>query len=279
MLPSFLFTFVYLIFPLFFTLYLSFTEYNFFYSKAPEFIGFQNYFKLFSDPDFLAAFKNSLYFMIIFVPLFIVISLSIALFLNVGVPGWKVFRICVFIPVAVPLSIASVAFIWVLDSEHGILNQLLRMIGMNCFTRDWLLEESVALNTIIGVTLWKYMGIGVIMLLAGLQVIPKQIFEGAKLDGANFWQQTIYIAIPNLKESFVIVGIYGIMVALKVFTQVYIMTAGGPGRLTLVLYLNMYKNVFEYYRLGYGAAIAYVLAVLIFGFAIMVEKFIKTEKK
>ena len=264
LLPGFLFVVLYMGYPLFRSLYLSFTQYNFSFDPKPVVIGIGNYIKMFSDSYFLDALRNTAVFTLVFLPGVMIISLILALMLDKGVRGSAFFRTCIFLPVVVPLSLTGIIFQWILNDQYGLLNWFLAdVLHMSGLTHNWLGDGKWAMVSIIVVSLWKNIGMLVILFMAGLQAISNDIVEASRVDGANAFQRLIYITLPNLRESYIICGIWSIIQAVKVFEQPFIMTNGGPGTSTLVLYQYTWINAFKYFEMGYASSIAYFMGVII----------------
>jgi ABC-type sugar transport system permease subunit len=264
MLPGFMFMAVYMGYPILRSLYLSFTRYNFGFDDRPTWAGFENYGKLFTDVFFLDALKNTAVFTFVFFPSVLVISLILAMLLDNGIKSSGIFRTCIFLPVVVPLSLTGIIFQWILNENYGLLNWFLAdVLPLGSLTKNWLGDPQWAMVSIIMVSLWKNIGMLVVMFMAGLQAIPNEIIEAAYVDGANVLQRIFRIILPNLKESYVICGIWTIIQAVKVFEQPFIMTGGGPGTATLVLYQYTWINAFRYFEMGYASSIAYFMGVVI----------------
>jgi ABC-type sugar transport system permease subunit len=279
-LPSLLIIGIFLLYPLTNSIYLSLTDYNFVYSDKPEFIGFENFKNFFSDSYFMVALKNTFYYTLVFFPLLILFSFLLALLLNSKIKGVGLFQSAILLPIVVPLSLAGVMFTWILTENFGILNHLLgNILRLPQLTHFWLGEKETALNSLVAVGLWKYVGFSVILFLCGLKSIPSDIYEAAKVDGANPFQRLIYITIPNLRGSFLLVGIWSIIQAIKVYDQVVVMTKGGPGNSTMVLYLYAWKNAFEYFDMGYAQAIALFTGALAFIISVIFNIILKPERK
>lgn len=264
LLPGFIFVFIFMIYPLIRSLYLSFTTFNFAFDDKPVFSGFTNYIKMFSDDYFIAAFKNTFVFSLMFFPAIMLLSLIIALMIDKGVKWSGFFRSSIFLPVVIPLSLTGIIFQWILNEQYGLLNFFLKdIMGLGFMAKNWLGDDMWAMISIVFVSVWKYMGMLVVLYMAGLQAIPKQLYEAAEVDGATGLKRILYITLPNLRESFVICGIWSIIQSVKVFEQPFIMTQGGPGTSTLVLYQYTWENAFMFYDMGYASAIAYVMGVII----------------
>ena len=268
MLPGFLFMAVYMGYPILRSFYLSFTRYNFAFDDRPGWAGIQNYIKLFSDAFFLDALRNTAVFSLVFFPGVLVISLILALLLDNGVKGSGIFRTCIFLPVVVPLSLTGVIFQWILHNDYGLLNWFLAdVLHLGGLTKNWLGDPNWAMASIIMVSFWKNIGMLVVMFMAGLQAISNEMIEASCVDGANALQRIFRIILPNLKESYIVCGIWAIIQAIKVFEQPFIMTGGGPGTATLVLYQYTWINAFKYFEMGYASSIAYFMGVAILTFS------------
>jgi len=264
LLPGFAFIAAFMGYPLFYSLYLSFMQYNFAFDPAPVFIGVKNFVDMFSDRMFMDAFRNTIVFSVIFFPVIMVLSLTIAIMLDRGIRGSGFFRTCIFLPVVIPLSLSGVIFQWILHRDYGLLNFFLAdVLGLTWLSKDWLGSPSTAMFSIIFVSVWKFVGILVIFFMAGLQAIPGDLYEAATVDGASAWQRLIRITLPNLRESYVVCGIWAIIQSVKVFEQPFIMTNGGPGTSTLVLYQYTWINAFKHLEMGYASTIAYFMGVII----------------
>ena len=264
LLPGFIFIFVFMIYPLIDSLYLSFTQYNLAFDPKPVFIGLTNYIKLFSDMYFLAALKNTFVFSAMFFPSMMILSLVVALLLERGGKASGFFRTSIFLPVVIPLSLTGIIFQWILNEQYGLLNFFLSdTLHLGFLAKNWLGDGTWAMVSIAFVSVWKYMGMLVILYMAGLQAISNELYEAAEVDGATAFQKIFFVTLPNLRESYVVCGIWTIIQSVKVFEQPFIMTQGGPGTSTLVLYQYTWQNAFKFYEMGYASAIAYVMGIII----------------
>lgn len=264
LLPGFTFIFLFMLYPIVHSFILSFTTYNFAFDPNPSFIGLNNYTKVFSDRYFLVSLKNTVAYSFMFFPSIMIMSLAIAIMLNKELKGTGFFRTSIFLPVVVPISLSGIIFQWILNDNFGLLNFVLRDIfPFASLTQDWLSDPQWAMISIVGVSLWKYMGIEVILFLAGLQAIPKSLFEAAMIDGASPRQALWYITLPSLKETFIITGIWATIASVKVYELPFIMTQGGPGTSTLVLYQYMWNTAFVFYEMGYASSIGFIMGFII----------------
>lgn len=278
-LPAVLFMGAFLLYPLLSALRISFSEYNFVYSQKPVFNGIDNYAALFQDPHFLVSLKNTAYYTLVFFPVFMLLALLLALLLNTKIRGANLFQAAILLPIVVPLSLAGIMFTWIFSQDFGILNHVLgNVLKLPQLQRFWLGDVDTAMNSLVAVGLWKYTGFGIILFLSGLKAISTDIFEAAKVDGVNAWQNLVFITLPNLKGSFSLVGIWGIIQAIKVYDQVVVMTNGGPGTATSVLYLYAWKNAFTFFNMGLGEAIAFFTAALAIVVSILFRLIFRTEK-
>jgi ABC-type sugar transport system permease subunit len=254
LLPGFLFMAVYMGYPIFRSLYLSFTRYNFAFDDQPRLAGFVNYAKLFTDSFFLAALKNTTVFTLIFFPVVLVIALVLAMLLENGVKGSGIFRTCIFVPVVVPLSLTGIIFQWILNRNYGLLNWFLAdVLQMGHLAKDWLGDPFWAMASIILVSFWKNIGILMIMFMAGLQAISNEMIEAACVDGASVMQRIFRIILPNLKESYIVCGIWAIIQAIKVFEQPFV----------------TWINAFKYFEMGYASSVAYFMGVVILTLSVL----------
>jgi|LSQX01.1.fsa_nt_gb ABC-type sugar transport system permease subunit len=269
-LPSLAFIFLYMVYPLFHSFYLSFTKYNFVFDRSPTFVGVRNYMNIFKDAEFLLSLKNTAVFTSGFLVLVMVGSLGIALMLFFHDRFAWFFRSSIFMPIVVPTSFACIVFGWIANENFGLLNFFLRdVINQPQLARGWLTEPGTAMLMNIMVTLWGSIGFQTILFLGGLQGISHEIMEAAVVDGASGLKRIWYIILPNLKETYVITGIWGIIRALKLFVQPMVLTAGGPGNATLSTYMYIYNNAFVYFDMGKAAAMAFVLSAMILLFSLL----------
>lgn len=276
--PGMIFAVIYMGYPLVRSFYLSFTNYNFAFDPKPVFCGWDNYINMFSDSYFIAALKNTAVFSIAFFPSLMILSLIIALLLHKGIKGSGIYRTCIFMAMVVPLSLTGIIFQWIFNNQYGLLNSVLsQILGLSSWTHNWLGEGKWAMFSIIIVSLWKNMGMLVILFMGGLAGIPEDIIESAKIDGAGSLKTTFFIILPNLKESYVICGLWAIIQSVKVFEQPFVMTGGGPGTATLVLYQYTWQNAFKHYEMGYASAIAYFMGAIILVFS-AVNMFVNRNK-
>lgn len=261
LLPAFILFCIFILYPLLYGLYISFTNYGGFNIK-PDFVGLDNYKRLFSDQYFIISLKNNLIYTLLFVPLTIIVSLLSAVAVNHIFHLKKYMRMAFYFPQIT--SMVSIAIVWglLLNPTSGPINFMLKAIGISN-PPEWLMSSDWALFAVVIVAVWKSFGYYMIILLAGLQGIPGYLYESAELDGASKIKQFFYITLPSLSPTLFIVVILTIIGSFQVFDLVSVMTDGGPGRSTNVLVFRIYQEAFMNYRMGYASAMSIVLFLLI----------------
>ena len=215
---------------------------------------------MFQDDLFWKSLSVTLYFTLVSVPLSLAISFAVALLMNVKVRGIAVFRTLFYMPSIVPAVASAVLWVWVFNSEFGLLNFLLRALGLPKVL--WLQDPSTAMPALILMSLW---GIGgtMVIYLAGLQGIPQHLYEAAEIDGANYWNRFRHVTIPMMSPVIFFNLVIGLIAALQTFTQGYLITRGGPQNATLFYGLYIYRSAFQNFKMGYAAALSLVLFTLV----------------
>lgn len=247
-------------------------------SNTRNFIGIQNYLKAFSDERFWNAMKNTFLYVAIYVPGLVVLSLLLALNLNKGTPGERVFRTIFFLPSITSMAIIGIVWRFILDPDLGILPFFLEQLGLPILAL--LREPSTALATVTAVSIWRWAGFNMVILLAGLNSIPETYYEAAEIDGAGRSSQFFSITLPLLLPALSFVLVTNIISSFQVFDPVYVMTKGGPMFSTEVAVYLMYYIGFTRYEMGYASAIAYILFIIMAIFTVMqLRRFIRTEQE
>ncbi len=238
----------------------AFTDWNS-YDTAVHFIGFDNFKEVFSaDNVYLSFIRNTLVFTVATIILKTAIGFLFALMLNKGVRFMNFHRAVLFLPAVVPMLVVGLIFKSVLHPDTGLLNEFLRAIGLDALTRHWLTDLDWAFKSIIAVDVWKGAGYIMVILLAGLQTIPKDYDEAAEIDGAGYWSRIWHITLPLIVPALTVTIILNMLYGLKVFDAVYVLTNGGPGYATEVMYTGVFKE-FSMGRYGVGTALSTVLFV------------------
>lgn len=263
--PALLLIAVFFFLPVLAALLLSFTDFDIYALGDLDrlrFIGFNNYLQLLQSPLFWTALGNTFYFVIVGGPLSVAVSLGAALLVNshrVRFPG--LFRTAFFLPVVTTLVAVAVVWRYLYHPRYGMLNYGLSWVGVEPI--DWLGDPDWAMPAIILMAVWKNFGFNMIIFIAGLQNIPTQLYEAARIDGAGAWAQFRYITLPMLGPTFLFVALMTMIGYFQVFAEPYVMTQGGPTHRTLSIVLLMYEEGFRWWNIGYASAAAFVLFALI----------------
>lgn len=257
---------VFTLYPLLASLCYSFCDYNVF--DAPVFTGAKNYAELLGDPIFRKACWNTLIFTVCSVPVTMLTALGLAMLLNLKVRGQAFYRVAFFLPSIVPVVASSVLWIWVFNPQFGILNVCIRAVKpwldpyFELPVPGWLTDPAWAKTALIIMSVWGA-GSNMVLYLAGLQEVPKELYEAAEIDGANAWRRTWHITLPAISPTLFFTLIMGFVGTLQYFTQAWVMTKGGPADSTLFYSLYLFNNAFTYFRMGYASAMAWVLFFVI----------------
>ena len=262
---------VFFIVPVFIAFLLSFSDFDIYALGNLDnlrFVGIRNYIDLLGNPLFWTALGNTFYFVAIGGPFSVLISLGAALLISSKLVRFKtLFRTVFFLPVVTTLVAVAVMWRYLYHPRYGLLNYALDGLGIDPV--DWLGDPVLAMPAIILMAAWKNFGYNMIIFVAGLQSIPDSLYEAARTDGANRWQQLRYVTIPMLAPTFLFVGIITMIGYFQLFAEPYVMTQGGPSNATLSVVLFMYEQGFRWWNLGSAAAIAFVLFVVILAMTLL----------
>jgi multiple sugar transport system permease protein len=265
LLPNLLGFFIFMAGPLLASLGISLLEWNLL--STPVWKGIDNYVRLLSDDDFWSSLKATLYYMGGSVPLGVVSALLLAVALNQQIRGITIYRTIYFIPVVSSMIAVALMWRWMYNPTSGILNHALNdlfmFFGLSWTAPDWLQSRTWAMPAIIIMSVWKGLGYNMVLYLAGLQGIPRHLYEAAEIDGATDWYKFWHITLPLLTPTTFFIVIISIIGSFQVFEQAYIMTQGGPARATVTTVYYIYENGFQWYRMGYASAVAWMLFALI----------------
>ena len=240
-----------------------------------HFIGLGNYFRLFHDRLFWKAIVNTLKFLLLHIPLQLVVSLFLAELLNQKIRAKAFFRGSFFMPVIVSGVVVTILWQQLLGFDTGLINRMLMAKGINKV--GWLVNPDIAIYSIAVMATWKNVGLYVILFLVGLQTVPTQYYEAAKMEGANRWQQFYHITLPMINPTVFMVVILSTIGGFNLFIEPYIMTGGGPLNTTLSAVLYIYKQAFQYYNMGYSATLGFFYAIMIMCVVVLQKKFIEKE--
>ena len=248
--------------PIIGTLLISFFNWTGF--STPVFIGFANYIELFSDDVFLTGLFNNIRFIGFFTVLPVCIGLLLTTIMSRrDLRGMGIFRAGFFIPYIMPMVVVGVIWRWIYNPAFGPLNQILKAIGLSTLAKPWLGDFTFALPAVGLMATWVQYGFCMALFLAGVQRINEELYDAAKVDGANRFQELLHVTIPGIRSEIMVALISTLIAAVRLFDLVFVTTRGGPGKQTMVTSLWLYRNAFQINRAGYGAAIAVVQTVLI----------------
>ena len=270
--PAVILLIAFLVVPMIYTVYFSGFKYQIMRPDAMKFIGLENYQKLFSDKNFWLALKNTVYFTVIVVPCQCVLALALALLVSKKFRGVAVFRTMYFAPQLTSMVVISVLWsvLYNANPNTGLINSILVSLGMSPI--KFLSDASTAMNSIIFMSAWQGAGYQMMIFLAGLQGIPRDQYEAASVDGATKFKQFLYITIPGLKGTIKYVIMITMIQAMKLFTQPYIMTQGGPKNSTKTLVYYIYTQGFQKGNFGYACSIAAVFFVIVVCMSMAMKK-------
>ena len=274
LLPDFLGLLIFLIIPIAYAFFISLHDWN--GLSSMRWNGVDNYLKLFSDTQFWDSLKITGIYTLIYVPVLYTVSLGLALLVNQRLPFMRFFRTIFFVPVVLSLVVSSLMWKYIFDERAGLLNFLIGLMGIE--PQPWLGSVELALPSIIIVSVWIQMGYFMVIFIAGLQDIPREYYEAARIDGANRWQMFFRITLPLLKPTSLFVIVISLIASFQVFDQVWVMTKGGPARATQVTAVYIYQQAFQFLNLGYGSAVAFVLFVVILGFSLIQFRLLRTNQ-
>lgn len=267
LLPGFLIYASVVIFPTFYSLYLSFFKWNGVAEK--EFVGFSNYATLFfEDNIFWIALKNNITWIVLTTIITISVALLMALVLNRAFKGRVVYRAIFYFPYMLSMIVVGIIWKWMYNPNTGIINSLLDAANLSFLKLNWLTDPKVALYAIYAAALWQGVGQPMLLFLAGLQTIPADLMEAAKIDGAGSVKAFFHITVPMLKDTLIVVFAILIIASMKVYDIINAMTGGGPANSTQTLASYMYSQSFRYSNYGIGSAVACIMLLIMAGIII-----------
>jgi ABC-type sugar transport system permease subunit len=241
--------------------YLSLTDYNLI--SAAKWVGLDNYAELFVDPAFWNAFWNTVLYAAVVTPVTVALALAFAMMLNQAFVGRAFARTAIFLPFIVSLGIIAIAWSFLLDPNIGLLSHWLSQIGI-VTEQGWLSDPRLAMPAVMLVGVWKNVGFYMVIYLAGVQSIPAELYEAARLDGTTAWQRFRNVTLPLLSNQTLLVSVLALIATLQAFDQIYVMTHGGPYFKTETLVMLIYRSGFQELHFGYGSAISFVLLIFVF---------------
>jgi len=274
--PALLVLGAFLLYPIAYSVALSLHEWDGYTPRWGSFVGLENYRALAGDEVFWRATWNSVVFVVVRTPLEVGLGFLLALLLNRRLALRSLLRTFFFVPVVMSLIVVTIIFQRVFEPNTGLLNTFLRGVGLGEWAHPWLGDPATALPAVIAVSVWKNVGFSLVILLAGLQGLPQDVIEAARVDGANAWQLTLRVIAPLMRPILALTAMLSIIGGLKVFDLIFIMTRGGPTYSTEVLATMLYREAFELNHMGIASAIAVILVAIVLSIA-RIQTFVLDE--
>jgi multiple sugar transport system permease protein len=265
--PGFILFTLFVLFAIVFAFWLSFHKWDILEPQKP-YVGLENYRELIHDADLGKAIINTLFYTST-IPIALALGLLLALLLNQQIRARGFFRTVFYLPVITPLVVAALIWKWVYAGDFGLLNYYLLKAHLVHTPLLWLSSYNLAMWAVIIMSIWKGLGFIMVVYLAGLQAIPQEYYEAAEVDGASAWQKLRHITIPLLAPTTFFLVIISVIGSFQVFTQIFVMTQGGPAQRTTTIVYLIYTTAFRFFRMGYASALAYLLFGMIFVFTLL----------
>jgi raffinose/stachyose/melibiose transport system permease protein len=267
LIPGIIAFLIIIIIPFLINIGISFTKWS--GVRQPVWIGLSNYQRLIGDSVFWLSFRNDLILLVAMTVVPVIVGLLLATFLfdyitnNFGQQVSSFFRAGFYLPQVLPSAVIGIVWAWILEPDWGVVNYVLRSLGLSALTRNWLGDPSTALLAVMVVTVWFQIGYPVVIFMAALQRVEPELLEAASMDGASWFQKFYYITIHLIRPEILVVILTTTIYTLKIFGQVWVLTGGGPGNATSVPSYYAYKNFFETQQVGYGSTVSLAMAVII----------------
>ena len=265
LLPAGIVLLIFFFIPFFQTIGLSFLNYsNNIYN--PSFAGLENYVQILHNPIFYKVMWNTLLYLVVAVPILAIIPLFLAILINQKIKGITLYKILIYLPVIVSIVVAAIAFNW-LYAQQGILYYILNVLHI--YSIGWLTDPKYAIYSVIIVTIWKGIGYYMMIYLAALMSVPKELYEACDIDGANFLTKHLTVTVPHIMPTIALVTTISSISAMKIFAEIYVMTKGGPLNSTKTIVYYIYEKAFENLDLGYASAMAVILLIIVMAFSLV----------
>lgn len=277
-LPGLILLGIFLIAPFVLAIYLSFTNQRLASPLPVEWVGFENYSRVLGDGDFWNAFRNNMVFAAIVVPVQTALALWMAILVNQKLHGVRVYRAVYFLPVVTVLTVTAVVWFLLFDPDNGLVNGFLGAISFGALESDWLQSTTMALPAIIIMSVWQGAGFQMIILLAGLQDIPQELYEAASIDGASKRQQFLYVTLPQLRNTLIFVITVTLILAFRLFDQVWATTRGGPLGSTDTMMVQLVNTGYERNLIAQASAIAVIFFVVVLGLTLIQRVLLKENR-
>ncbi len=271
--PYLLFFLVFVLFPVGFSFFLTFHNWNII--SPMEYSGLDNYARMFNDRLFWQSLRNTIWFLVIHIPLQIIVALGLAVLLNSNIKFKNFFRASFFLPVIISGVVVTIMWQQLYGFHSGVFNHVLSKIGVSKI--GWLTSETMAMPSIAIMATWKNVGLYIILFLVGLQTVPASYYEAADIEGASAWQKFWFITLPAINPTLFMVIVFSTIGGFSLFIEPYVMTGGGPLNSTLSSVLYIYKQAFEFFHMGYAATLGFMFALIILTVIIIQKRFIETK--
>lgn len=245
--------------PILATLAISLTKWDLL--RAPQFVGFDNFVQLAQDDRFLKALRNTFFYTVVSVPLGLTVSLGLALALNQTIRGIAWIRTAYFLPVVTSTIAIALVWQWIYAPDAGLLNQVLGLVGIP--GRKWLVDPTLAMPSIIIMSVWQGLGTNIIIFLAGLQAIPSELLDAASVDGAGRWARFRNVVLPLLTPSMFFTGVLSLIGSFQVFDQIFVLSRPRPTDATITVVYFIYENGFKFFKMGYASAASWILFIIV----------------
>jgi len=259
---------VFTVFALVFAFYLTFHEWSALEPETP-YVGLRNYHDMIADESFRGAIVNTFYFTAVSVPFTMAIGLLIALLLNLPLRARGFLRTLYFLPVVTPFVVVAIIWKWIYNGDFGLFNYYLLKTHLIQQPLLWLADQNLAMPAVILMSIWSGVGFSMVIYLAALQAIPEDLYEAARVDGASALSRLLYLTIPLLRPTTLFLAVIGIIGAFQVFTQIFIMTSGGPAERTTTVVFFIYQAAFKFYEFGYASTLSFGLLAILLVFTII----------
>jgi multiple sugar transport system permease protein len=276
LMPGILVFSLFTVFALGFTFYLSFHHWEIISPDKP-YVGLQNYKDMVHDEKFRHGVINTFYFAGAVIPLQMICGLGIALLLNTGLRGRVFFRTVYYLPCVTPFVVSAIVWKWFYNGDFGIFNFYLLKVGLIDAPISFLADKNLAMPSVIVMSIWGGIGFTMVVYLAGLQGIPEELYEAAKVDGAGPLSRLRHITIPMLRPTTLFLAVVGIIFAFQQFTQIFVMTHGGPVDKTTTMLYYVYQAAFVYFDMGYASTLAFALFLMLVVFTILQLRFYRSQ--
>lgn len=265
LLPAMAILIIFFFIPFFQTVQLSFLDYSRDIYQA-SFIGLKNYIQILHNPIFYKVLWNTVLYLIVAVPILAIVPLFLAILINQKIRGITIYKILIYMPVIVSIVVAAIAFKW-LYAQDGILNYLMQTLHLP--TIGWLTDPNYAIYSVIILTVWKGIGYYMMIYLAALMSVPKELYEACDIDGAGFWRKHLTVTVPHIMPTIALVTTISSISAMKIFAEIYVMTKGGPLNSTKTIVYYIYEKAFENLDLGVASAMAVILLIIVMIFSLI----------